>query len=46
MHTCIIQKEKRMAHQKREGKTYEYATYLHFTIHIIAAGATLLVHPQ
>lgn len=38
MHTCIIQKGK--------GTTYEYATYLHFTIYIIAAAAALLVHPQ
>lgn len=46
MHTCIIQKEKKMAHQRRKGTTYEYATYLHFTIYIIAAAAALLVHPQ
>lgn len=35
-----------MHYSKRKGTTYEYATYLHFTIYIIAAAVALLVHPQ
>lgn len=48
---CIIvlketYKHAYMHYSKRKGTTYEYATYLHFTIYIIAAAAALLVHPQ